>query len=162
MAAFPLEPHYARALLASKELGCTREVLEIISVLSASSKVFFDVSDKRDALADARKKFQHHTGDHLTILNVARAYEDVCLSENNENRREWCAKHFVNLRTLKEARKIKEQLQQTCARVGLDPKVSCKDEDESIRKSFGHGLVANAALLQPDGSYKQIMSARVS
>ena len=37
MAAFPLEPPLARALLASAELGCPAEVLTILSVLSAIS-----------------------------------------------------------------------------------------------------------------------------
>ncbi|KAK1227716.1 Salivary acidic proline-rich phosphoprotein 1/2 [Marasmius sp. AFHP31] len=157
MAAFPLEPVYSRAVLASKEYGCTNEVLTIIAVLSASSKVFVDSSEQRDAVAEARKKFKHGSGDHLTILNVVRAYKDVALSENKSGRREWCRKHFLNERALLEANDIREQLQQTCERLGIDWKVSCGDKDELVIQSFGQGLAMNTAFLQPDGTYKQAM-----
>ncbi|KAL0069171.1 Salivary acidic proline-rich phosphoprotein 1/2 [Marasmius tenuissimus] len=157
MAAFPLEPVYSRAVLASKEYGCTNEVLTIIAVLSASSKVFVDSSEQRDAVAEARKKFKHGSGDHLTVLNVVRAYKDVALSENKSGRREWCRKHFLNERALLEANDIREQLQQTCERLGIDWKVSCGDGDEPVIQSFGQGLAMNTAFLQPDGTYKQTM-----
>ena len=74
MAAFPLEPPLARAVVASREFGCTLEVLDIVSVLSASSKLFFDSADEREAAADARRKFRHRAGDHLTVLNVGWVY----------------------------------------------------------------------------------------
>ena len=89
MAAFPLEPPLARALIASAELGCTSEVLTILSVLSASSKLFVDTHDARDEAADARKKFRHPSGDHLTVLNVVRAYEDVSRDDTKKGRKEW-------------------------------------------------------------------------
>ncbi|ESK90497.1 atp-dependent rna helicase prh1 [Moniliophthora roreri MCA 2997] len=161
MAAFPLEPVYSRAVLASKEYGCTSEVLTIISVLSTSSKLFIDSSEQRDTVSEVRRKFRHASGDHLTILNVVRAYRDVALSENKSGRREWCRKHFLNERALIEANDIREQLQQTCGRLGIDSKVSCSDKDEPIIQALGHGLVANTAFLQPDGSYKQTMGQSV-
>ncbi|KAI0703510.1 P-loop containing nucleoside triphosphate hydrolase protein [Cerioporus squamosus] len=77
MAAFPLEPSLARALVASAELGCTSELLTIVSVLSASSKLFVDTYDARSEVADARKNFRHTSGDHMTVLNVVKAYEEV-------------------------------------------------------------------------------------
>ncbi|KAG7088065.1 hypothetical protein E1B28_012097 [Marasmius oreades] len=157
MAAFPLEPVYSRAVLASKEYGCTNEVLTVISVLSASSKVFVESSEQRDAVAEARRKFKHASGDHLTILNVVRAYNDVALSENKSGRREWCRKHFLNERALLEAIDIREQLQHTCERLGIDWKVSCGEKEDPVIQSLGHGLVSNTAFLQPDGSYKQTM-----
>ncbi|KAF9262966.1 P-loop containing nucleoside triphosphate hydrolase protein [Marasmius fiardii PR-910] len=161
MAAFPLLPVYSRAVLASKEYTCTNEILTIISILSATSKVFVESSEQRDAVAEARNKFRHPTGDHMTILNVARAYREVSLSENKLGRREWCQKHFLNERALLEASDIREQLHHTCERLGMDPQVSCGDQDEPIIESLGHGLVANTAFLQPDGTYKQTMGQSV-
>ncbi|KAF9046657.1 P-loop containing nucleoside triphosphate hydrolase protein [Panaeolus papilionaceus] len=161
MAAFPLEPQHACAVIASKEYGCTAEVLDIVSVLSASSKLFFDVSEQRDAVAEARRKFRHATGDHLTILNTIRAYRDIAASENKNTRREWCRKHFLNERTLFEAKDIKEQLVVTCKRVGINPTVSAGDNADPVLRSIGHGLVANSAFLQPDQSYKQVLGQTV-
>ncbi|KIL67696.1 hypothetical protein M378DRAFT_177367 [Amanita muscaria Koide BX008] len=81
MALFPLEPTHARSILASHEYGCTPQVLSIVSVLSASSKLFIDVSEQRESAAEARRAFINTRGDHLTTLNVVRAYEDVCRSQ---------------------------------------------------------------------------------
>lgn len=161
MAAFPVEPNHARSIVASKENGCTKEVLEIISVLSSTSKVFLDITEQRDAAAEARKMFRHHTGDHMSILNAVRAFQDISNSESRAARRDWCRSHFLNERTLLEASKIREQLARTCRRQGIDPDVSCGDQEEPVLRCMHDGLVHQTALLRPDKSYKQVMGQSV-
>ncbi|KAH9480187.1 putative ATP-dependent RNA helicase prh1 [Psilocybe cubensis] len=161
MALFPLEPQYACAVVASKEYGCTSEVLDIVSILSASSKLFVDISDQRDAVTETRRKFKHSSGDHLTVLNAVRAYREIAAAENKHARREWCRKHFLNERTFLEARDIREQLVVTCTKIGIDVNASAKDNDEPVIRSLGHGLAGNSALLQPDGTYKQTMGQTI-
>ncbi|PPQ86311.1 hypothetical protein CVT25_005612 [Psilocybe cyanescens] len=161
MALFPLEPQYACAVVASKEYGCTSEVLDIVSVLSASSKLFIDISEQRDAVTEARRKFRHPSGDHLTVLNAVKAYRDIAASENKHSRREWCRKHFLNERTFLEARDIREQLVVTCGRIGIDVSVSAKENEDLVIRSMGHGLAGNSAFLQADGTYKQTMGQTI-
>ncbi|KAJ3729237.1 P-loop containing nucleoside triphosphate hydrolase protein [Lentinula raphanica] len=161
MAAFPLEPIYARAIIASKEYSCTQEVLDIVSILSASSKLFIESSEQREAVSEARKKFRHVCGDHLTILNVVKAYQEIAYSEAKGSRKEWCRRHFLNERALLEASDIRDQLRQTCQRLGIDHSVSCGDKDDPVTFSLGHGLVMNIALLQPDGTYKQTIGQSI-
>jgi len=161
MAAFPLEPIFSRAIIASKEYGCTQEVLDIVSILSASSKLFVESSEQRDAVSEARKKFRHACGDHLTILNVVRAYEEIDQSESKSGRKDWCRRHFLNERALLEANDIREQLRQTCQRLGIDHQTSCGDKEDPVIHSLGHGLAMNLALLQPDGSYKQTIGQAI-
>ncbi len=168
MAAFPLEPPLARALLAACELSCTAEVLTIVSVLSTSAKLFVDSHDARDAAADARRKFRHLSGDHLTILNVVHAYEDVAGTEGKAGRKDWCRKMFLNERCLAEAMNIRAQLRDVCERhqvdwkVGLGEREGCDGGEGAILRAMVRGLVQNAAFLQPDGSYKQLMGQTVS
>ena len=162
MASFPLEPQHACAVVASKDYGCTSEVLDIVSIISASSKLFLDISDQREAVAEVRRKFRHPTGDHMTILNVVRAYREIAASEKKHARKEWCRKHFLNERTLLEARDIREQLVVTCGRAGIDPAASAKENEDPVIRSMGHGLAGNSAFIQPDGSYKQTMGQSVS
>ncbi|KIY53779.1 ATP-dependent RNA helicase Prh1 [Fistulina hepatica ATCC 64428] len=178
MAMFPLEPTYARAILASCEFGCTREVLDIVSVLSASAKLLVDVSDQRESIVEERAKFRSLSGDHVTMLNIMRAYEEVCASADAEGstkgagkaaRKEWCRKHFLNERALIEARNIRAQLTQTCERLKIDPQASVfsksastsdivtDEAEDKIVKALAHGLAQNSAFLQPDGTYKQTM-----
>ncbi|KAF8230540.1 P-loop containing nucleoside triphosphate hydrolase protein [Tricholoma matsutake] len=161
MAFFPLEPVYARAVVASKDLGCTLEIIDIVSVLSATSKLFVDMTEQREAASDARRMFRHPSGDHLTVLNVVRSYTEIAATEGKSARKAWCRKHFLNERTLLEAVSIREQLGQTCRRMGIDWKVSCGDFEEPVVKSLAHGLAQNSAFLQPDGSYKQTMGQSI-
>ncbi|KAH7887416.1 P-loop containing nucleoside triphosphate hydrolase protein [Phlebopus sp. FC_14] len=161
MAAFPTEPYLARIILTSKKHGCTLEVVDIVSLLSSSSKLFLDISDQRDAIAEARRKFRHPSGDHLTMLNALRAYQEVAASESKGGRKEWCRQHFINERTFTEALKIRDQLRVTCHRVGLDWRASRADNEEPVLRCFTAGLAQQSALLQPDGSYKQTMGQSV-
>lgn len=162
MALLPLEPPLARALMASVEFACTLEVLSIVSVLSASSKLFIDTTDSRETAAEARLKFKHPSGDHLTILNIVKSYEEVHKTQGKSGRREWCKKQLLNEKCLLEALDIKKQLKTSCERLGVDWKVSCGEAEQPILKSLLRGLVHQAAFLQPDGSYKQIMGPSVN
>jgi len=157
MASFPVEPKHSRVVMASQEFGCSSEVLDIVSVISASSNLFIDAVDHREDALDARLKFHHDSGDHLTILNVIRAYQDVSLSEDKSGRKAWCQSHFVNEHTLLEAIHIRNQLRDVCIRIGIDWRSSCQNAEQPILRSFVCGLVQNTALLQSDGAYKQLM-----
>lgn len=161
MASFPVEPHLARIILSSKTHGCASEVIDIVALLSSSSKLFLDISDQRDAISTIRAKFRHPSGDHLTMLNALRAYQEMAETETKGARKEWCRSHFVNERTFTEALKIRDQLRLTCQRVGMDWRTTTKDKEEPILRSFVAGLVQQSALLQPDGSYKQLMGHAV-
>ncbi|KAJ7043812.1 ATP-dependent RNA helicase Prh1 [Mycena alexandri] len=179
MAALPLEPTHARAVLASKDLACTAEVLDIVSVLSANGALFLDATDKRAEIAEARRKFVHRAGDHLTILNTVRAYRAAGGADGeNANghvnghdgeeekvgrsaRKEWARAHFVNERTLREASSIRDQLRLSCTRAGIDWRASCGEQEDPVLLSLAHGLAQNMALITPDGSFKQIMGQSV-
>ncbi|KAJ8594004.1 P-loop containing nucleoside triphosphate hydrolase protein [Rhizopogon salebrosus TDB-379] len=161
MASFPVEPYFARIILASKTYGCTSEVIDIVSILSSSSTLFIDISDQRDAIVEARNKFRHASGDHMTMLNALRAYQEIAASETKGGRKEWCRQHFVNERTFVEAMKIRDQLRQTCQRVGIDWHAAMADNEEPMLRSFVTGLIQQSAFLQPDGTYKQTLGHSV-
>lgn len=162
MASLPLETSFARSLLASVENGCTQEVLSVISITSASAKLFIDSSETREAAYAARQKFVHPSGDHITYLNVLRAYHDIAKQESAHARKEWCRSHFINERAVKESTEIKEQLKGICEKMQIDWRTSCGDDIEPILKSLVRGLHQNIALLHPDGQYKQVQDRTVS
>lgn len=161
LAMFPLEPQYAAAVLASVKHRCTAEVVSIIALLSSSSPLFPDSSSERDAANEARMKFRHNSGDHWTMLNVFRAYDEVCASEGKSGRKDWCRRNFVNQRALREAENIRTQLRGVCKRTGIDWSSSCGDEESPLLRSLLRGLLQHVALLQPDGTYKQMMGPSV-
>jgi len=169
MAKLPLEPSLARALIASRELGCVKEMISIVSLLSSSSKIFFDVaSEEREAALTARSKFFHRSGDHMTLLNVFRAFDDLTSNKiaddtssderdgplGKMDRRSWCKRQYINDRALKEAVKIREQIKRACVSAGMDITLSSGDDSEPILHSLCRGLFHNTALRHADGSYK--------
>ena len=76
MAHFPLEPSLAKAIVKSEECGCGVEVLSVVSMLSVDS-VLFTPHDKREKVLATRKKFVSSDGDHITLLNIYRAYKSA-------------------------------------------------------------------------------------
>lgn len=162
MALLPVEPEFARAILASKQFSCTFEIIDIISILSASSKLFADTADEREAAASARGKFRHPSGDHMTVLNVVRAYDEIALQGNKQYRRDWCRKQFLNDRCLSEALDIRSQLRELCHHMHVDWRISCSGDEHLVLSSLVRGLVQNTAFLQADGTYKQVMGPSVS
>ncbi|VDK60330.1 unnamed protein product, partial [Cylicostephanus goldi] len=69
MVEFPLDPTLSKMLIVSEGMGCSEEVLTIVSMLSVPA-IFFRPKGREDE-ADAKKeKFQVPESDHLTFLNV--------------------------------------------------------------------------------------------
>lgn len=76
MAQFPLDPKLARCVIAAEKLNCVEEILKIVSVLSVDS-VFHsssNVSGKQEEAATIKQKFVSPDGDHITLLNVYKAF----------------------------------------------------------------------------------------
>lgn len=158
---FPLEPQYAASLLTSVKHQCTSEVISILSLLSSSAPLFPDNTSQRDAASEARAKFRHPSGDHWTMLNVFRAYDEISASEGKSGRKDWCKRNFVNQRALREAGDIRKQLRSVCKRMNIDCSLSCGNEESPVLRSILKGLLQQVAFLQPDGSYKQMMGPSV-
>lgn len=73
MVQFPLEPKLSRTILAAEKLNCVDEVVKIVSMLSVDG-VFHNDAAKREHISTLRQKFNSADGDHITLLNVYKAY----------------------------------------------------------------------------------------
>ena len=69
MADFPMEPPLAKVLVASVDLGCSEEILSIISMLSVQN-VFYPPKEKHDQADFKKAKFHQPEGDHLPLLTI--------------------------------------------------------------------------------------------
>uniref|UniRef100_A0A8C3B2S3 RNA helicase n=1 Tax=Cyclopterus lumpus TaxID=8103 RepID=A0A8C3B2S3_CYCLU len=97
MAEFPLEPMLCKMLIMSVHLGCSEEMLTIVSMLSVQN-VFY----RPKALADQKKaKFHQPEGDHLTLLAVYNSWK------NNKFSNPWCYENFIQARSLRRAQDIR-------------------------------------------------------
>ncbi|KAJ3041085.1 putative ATP-dependent RNA helicase dhx33 [Rhizophlyctis rosea] len=150
MAEFPLDPPYSKVLIQSKKYKCTQEAIAIVAMLSVDP-IFFSPHEKREEASAAKKKFVSYDGDHITLLNVLKGYTSV------QGDKDWCVENFVSARSMKNVMDIREQLVTFCERQDIDPNVSCGTDYEPLLKCILSGLFMNAALAQPDRTYRTVV-----
>ncbi|XP_069082777.1 ATP-dependent RNA helicase DHX33 isoform X2 [Pleurodeles waltl] len=148
MAAFPLDPRFSKTILLSPKFHCTEEILTIVSLLSVDN-VLHNPPSRRDDVQAVRKKFISSEGDHITLLNIYRAFKT--LGKNKE----WCRENFVNGRNMMLVSEVRSQLRDICMKLSM-PIESSRTDTGNIRQCLAHGLFMNTAELQPDGTYATI------
>ncbi|PVU85597.1 hypothetical protein BB559_006920 [Furculomyces boomerangus] len=75
MAEFPLDPIYSKVLYESQKYKCTSEALDLVAALSVET-LFYNPINSRDQAAAAHKQFMSIDGDHWTVINLLRAYNE--------------------------------------------------------------------------------------
>ena len=162
MLSYPLDPNHARILLASFNLGCPSEIIDILSLLNAGT-VWIDRSSDRESASVARAKHFNRDGDHLTALNVFRAYLTLRQQEQKStNLVRWTKENHVNGKTLAAAVKIRDQLKELVHRQEKDATVSCGGDTSVVVRALLQGLFMNTAVVQADGTYRQTAGSLVS
>eukprot|EP00882_Tetradesmus_deserticola_P033921 GHRQ01038793.1.p1 GENE.GHRQ01038793.1~~GHRQ01038793.1.p1 ORF type:complete len:249 (+),score=87.18 GHRQ01038793.1:1152-1898(+) len=135
MAEFPLDPQLAKMMVASPEFGCSNEIVSVAAMLSVPN-VFTRPKEAAKAADEAKARFAHIDGDHLTLLNVYHAWK-----ANGEDG-SWAYDNFLNQRSLKSADSVRGQLARICQRLNVRM-VSTPFEDKSyyvnIRKAITAG-----------------------
>ncbi|KAI0240506.1 ATP-dependent RNA helicase DHX33 [Lamellibrachia satsuma] len=152
MAAFPLDPKLAKTLLAAKDHNCLDEMLTIVSLLSVES-ILHTPQNKREEATAVRRKFVSPDGDHLTMLNIYRAYKGF------NGSKQWCFENYINGRNLKMAADVRKQLHEISCRLQL-PSNSCGRDTTPIRKCLTAGLFMNSAELQKEGKYATLITRK--
>lgn len=159
LARLPVEPMMGRALLAAAEMNCAEEALAVIAMVSTDASFFFSPKEKKEEAAEARRKFIAPDGDHLTLLNIYRAYVASGSSGITESFR-WCRDHFLNFRALKKAVDIASQLREHLIGLNL-PIISCGDEYTPLKRALTAGLFQHSAKRQMDGSYRVVATGQL-
>lgn len=65
-----------QTILLSPDFSCSEEILSIVSLLSVDT-VLYNPPARREEVLAARKKFTSSEGDHMTLLNIYRAFKKV-------------------------------------------------------------------------------------
>ncbi|GAX81778.1 hypothetical protein CEUSTIGMA_g9206.t1 [Chlamydomonas eustigma] len=149
MSEFPLDPQLAKMLVAAPEFRCSNEILSIAAMLS-SPNVFMRPREAAKAADEAKARFTHIDGDHLTMLNVYHAWK------SKQEDSSWSYDNFLNFRSLKSADSVRTQLVRICTRMGVKL-VSTPFEDKNyyvnIRKAVTSGYFMQVAHLERAGQY---------
>ncbi|XP_019749287.1 ATP-dependent RNA helicase DHX8-like [Hippocampus comes] len=153
MAEFPLEPMLCKMLIMSVHLGCSEEMLTIVSMLSVQN-VFYRPKDKQIQADQRKAKFFQPEGDHLTLLAVFNSWK------NNKFSGPWCFENFIQGRSLKRAQDIRKQMMSIMDRHKLDV-VSCGKSTMRVQKAICSGFFRNAARKHPQDGYRTLIDQQV-
>ncbi|GAV71954.1 Helicase_C domain-containing protein/HA2 domain-containing protein/OB_NTP_bind domain-containing protein [Cephalotus follicularis] len=167
MARLPLDPIYSKSLILASQFNCLEEMLITVSMLSVES-IFYAPREKLEEARIAMKCFASSDGDHLTLINVYRASEEFLetrklgLSKDKAEKimGKWCKENFINYRSLRHARGIYSQIRGHAEQMGLRLS-SCGEDKLQFRRCLASSFFLNAALKQPEGTYRALASGQV-
>ena len=145
MAEFPLDPPQCQMLIVACQMGCSAEVLIIVSMLSVPS-IFYRPKGREEEADNTREKFQVPESDHLTFLNV---YQQWKMNNYSSN---WANEHFIHIKAMRKVREVRQQLKDILVQQKLEVK-SCGTNWDIIRKCICSAYFYQAARLKGIGEY---------
>lgn len=158
MAEFPLDPQLAKMLIASCDYNCSNEALSITAMLSVP-QCFVRPNDQKRLADEAKQRFAHVDGDHLTLLNVYHAFK------SNGDDPSWCYSNYINYRSLTQADNVRQQLVKIMDRFHLK-RVSTEfsasgNYYKNIRKAVISGFFMQAARLERTQHYLTVKDNQI-
>ncbi|XP_072331461.1 pre-mRNA-splicing factor ATP-dependent RNA helicase DHX16 [Scyliorhinus torazame] len=148
MAELPVDPMLSKMILASEKYQCSEEILTIAAMLSVNNAIFYRPKDKVVHADNARMNFFLPGGDHMVLLNVYTQWVESAYST------QWCYENFIQFRSMRRARDVREQLEGLMERIEVEMKSSAGD-NVLIRKSITAGFFYHTARLTRTG-YKTV------
>lgn len=149
MADFPVDPSLAKGLVYSVDLGCSDEMLTIVSMLNIQT-VFYRPKEKQSQADQKKAKFHDPHGDHLTLLNVYNSWKHSGFSNA------WCFENFIQARSVRRAKDVRDQLTKMMQRY-RHPITSCGRDTEKVRRALCSGFFRNSARKDPQEGYKTLI-----
>ena len=122
------------------ELGCSAELLTIVSMLSVPT-IFFRPNDRAEESDAAREKFFVPESDHLTFLHVYQQWK------HNDYRAAWCNQYFVHYKAMRKVQEIRSQLADIMKTQKMR-NLSCGTDWDIVRQAICSAYFSNAARLK--------------
>ncbi|CAB3231157.1 unnamed protein product [Arctia plantaginis] len=151
MSMFPIDPKYSKILLSATEYSCLDEALSLVAVLSSQNLFHTPVYKRAEALT-AKQKFLSPLGDHITLLNVFKAFCKAPL------KKQWCRENYLNHKNLTYACEVRQQLLAICQKLNMNVS-SCGQAYEQLLKCLLCGLFTNCAWLRGVGAGGRYVTA---
>ncbi|CAJ1434125.1 unnamed protein product [Effrenium voratum] len=154
----PLDPQIAKMLIEAPRHRCSNEALSIAAML-CSLPVWLRPNDAFRAANEAKARFAHMDGDHLTLLNVFHAYKQQIQDGHDPSR--FCAENFISIRAMRNAEIARDHLKKIMESIGLQM-VSTDFQDKeyypNIRRCLVSGFFMQVACLESEkrGAYSML------
>ncbi|XP_063169353.1 pre-mRNA-splicing factor ATP-dependent RNA helicase PRP16 isoform X1 [Candoia aspera] len=148
MVEFPLDPALSKMLIVSCDMGCSSEILLIVSMLSVPA-IFYRPKGREEESDQVREKFAVPESDHLTYLNVYLQWK------NNSYSALWCNEHFIHAKAMRKVREVRAQLKDIMVQQHMSL-ASCGTDWDVVRKCICAAYFHQAAKLKGIGEYVNI------
>uniref|UniRef100_A0A8C6SY47 Pre-mRNA-splicing factor ATP-dependent RNA helicase PRP16 n=1 Tax=Neogobius melanostomus TaxID=47308 RepID=A0A8C6SY47_9GOBI len=148
MVEFPLDPALSKMLIVSCDMGCSADILIIVSMLSVPA-IFYRPKGREEESDQVREKFAVPESDHLTYLNVYMQWK------NNNYSGIWCNEHFIHTKAMRKVREVRSQLKDIMVQQRMNLASSGSDWDV-IRKCICAAYFHQAAKLKGIGEYVNV------
>jgi len=158
---FPLDPQLAKMLIESPKHKCSNEILSIAAMLSVPMVFVRPKENAKDA-DEAKNRFAHLDGDHLTLLNVFHAYKQHM--QDGVDPSSFCYDNYINARSMKSAESVREQLKRSMERLNLQMITTDFHDKEyypNIRRCLVSGFFMQVAHLEKSGHYLTVKDNQV-
>ncbi|XP_057791876.1 pre-mRNA-splicing factor ATP-dependent RNA helicase DEAH1 isoform X2 [Salvia miltiorrhiza] len=150
MSEFPLDPMLSKMIVASEKYTCSDEIISIAAMLSVGNSIFYRPKDKQVHADNARLNFHMgNVGDHIALLKVYSSWKETNFST------QWCYENYIQVRSMKRARDIRDQLEGLLERVEIELTSNMNDFD-AIKKAITSGFFPHSAKIQKNGSYRTV------
>ena len=184
MSGLPIDPRYARILIAAQQNNCLRDALILVSVLSIQDPRERP-ADKQQAADQSHRLIQHPQSDFFSYLHLWQAINNSRDELSNAAFKKYCLKQYWSIARIFEWRELYRQLSGICRDLGwkAEPWVKIKlpeqqdqarpsklkqnsseqfdERYEAIHRSLLNGLTSNIATKDVDEQYIATRSRKV-
>lgn len=154
---FPIDPRYARMIIAANEFSSLNEILVIVSALSIPDPRERPM-DKQQAADQAHSQYKDEKSDFIAYLNLWNFYQEQRQHLTQNKLRKLCKKSFLSYTRMLEWRDIHSQLLNQCNDVGFNKNTTKINTTvagyDAIHQSILSGLLSHAGLKNEDGEYQ--------
>ncbi|XP_075072090.1 putative pre-mRNA-splicing factor ATP-dependent RNA helicase DHX32 isoform X3 [Mixophyes fleayi] len=149
MSEFPLDPQLSKSILAACEFDCVDELLTLAAMVTAPN-CFLESSLEADvAKLTSRRRLLHSAGDHFTLINIYKEYEQMKSDNASQYDIErWCQDHLLNYIALEMGCVIRGELLDIMKRTELpvsEPAFGSEENVLNIKKSLLTGYFMQIA-----------------
>ena len=149
---FPIDPRYARMVIAANEFSCLNEILIIISALSIADPRERPM-DKQQQADQAHSQFKDEKSDFIAYLNLWNFYQEQRHHLSQNKLRKLCKINFLSYTRMLEWRDIHSQLLNQCNEVKYKINTTVASYD-AIHQAILSGLLSHTGLKNEEGEYQ--------
>ncbi|UAA40782.1 ATP-dependent RNA helicase HrpA [Paraneptunicella aestuarii] len=151
MVRLPIDPRYARMVIAATDTDSLLETMVIVSGLSIQDPRERP-RDKQQQADEAHQEWHDKESDFLALVNLWFGIREQQQALSGNQFRKWCQQQFLNYLRVREWQDVFSQLRRSAAEMGLRLN-STQADYEAIHKALLPGLLSHVGQLDKDKEY---------